>query len=92
MLVAQVGDALGHADIGAHLRIEMFPYTAQQGIAIGEVTVNRYLGHFGAPSYCLERALLHNKVKDSHEESDVIDGPDAQTDTAEVSHDQLVRI
>lgn len=39
-----------------------------------------------------EPALLHNKVMDSHEESDVIDGRDAQTDTTEVSHDQLVRI
>lgn len=37
-------------------------------------------------------ALLHNKVMDSPEESDVIDGLDAQTDTAEVSHDQLARI
>lgn len=37
-------------------------------------------------------ALLHNKVMDSLEESDDIDGRDAQTDTSEVSHDQLVRI
>ena len=37
-------------------------------------------------------ALLHNKVMDSLEESDVIDGLDAQTDPAEVSHDQLARV
>ena len=37
-------------------------------------------------------ALLHNKVMDSHGESDVIDGRDAQTDPAEVLHDQLARV
>ena len=38
------------------------------------------------------RALLQTKVMDSLWESDVIDGPDAQTDTPEVLHDQLARI
>ncbi len=37
-------------------------------------------------------ALLHNKAVDSLGELDVIDGRDAQTDTCEVSHDQLARI
>lgn len=37
-------------------------------------------------------ALLHNKVMDSLEESDVIDGRHAPTDTCEVSHDQLARV
>ena len=40
----------------------------------------------------IEMALLHNKVMDSLEESVCIGGRDAQTDTAEVPHDQLVRI
>jgi len=40
----------------------------------------------------MQRALLHNKVMDSLGESVVIDGPDAQTDAAEVSHDQLARV
>jgi len=31
----------------------------------------------------IARALLHNKVKDSPEELDVLDGRDAQTDPAE---------
>lgn len=47
------------------------------------------------PSHLTERpvtALLHNKVMDSLEESVCIGGRDAQTDTAEVPHDQLVRI
>lgn len=39
-----------------------------------------------------ETALLHNKVMDSHGESDDIDGTDAQTDASEVSHDQLARV
>jgi RNA polymerase primary sigma factor len=38
------------------------------------------------------RALLHNNMMDSFEESDVIDGRNAQTDTAEVSHDQLAGV
>lgn len=41
---------------------------------------------------CFLMALLHNKVMNSLEESDVIDGPDAQTDPAEVSHYELARI
>ena len=42
--------------------------------------------------FVLQGALLHNKVMDSLEESIVIDGRDAQTDTTEVSHYQLARI
>lgn len=37
-------------------------------------------------------ALLQNKVMDSHEESFVIDGRDAQTDASTLSHDQLARV
>jgi hypothetical protein len=37
-------------------------------------------------------ALLRNKVMDSPEESDVIDGGDAETDPTEISNDQLARI
>ncbi|MBS0482004.1 MAG: phospholipid carrier-dependent glycosyltransferase [Proteobacteria bacterium] len=40
-----------------------------------------------APPLSLRTALLHNKAMDSLEESDVIDGRDAQADTFEVSHD-----
>ena len=50
-----------------------------------KTTRKRYSAEFKA-------ALLHNKVMDSHGESDVIDGRDAQTDTCEVSHDQLARV
>lgn len=42
--------------------------------------------------FAFPTALLHNKVMDSLEESVCIGGRDAQTDTAEVPHDQLVRI
>lgn len=38
------------------------------------------------------KTLLHNNVMNSRGESDVIDGPDAQTEPAEVSHDQLARV
>ena len=49
-------------------------------------------GSLGATALLLGVALLHNKVMDSLEESVCIGGRDAQTDTAEVPHDQLVRI
>ena len=45
-----------------------------------------------APERQSETALLQNKVMDSHEESFVIDGRDAQTDASTLSHDQLARV
>lgn len=39
-----------------------------------------------------EAALLHIKVMDSLEESEDVDGRDAQADAHEVSHDQLARV
>ena len=75
-------------------------YVARNYGGDGELHLNKdgvHVEQSWLPSWVYQRrtvdysamALLRNEVMDSLEESDVIDGLDASTDSPEVSHDQL---